>query len=406
LIRLDFNLVGGLADQAIVSLGNFALTVLLARALPAAQYGEFSVALSFILFFNTLHQALVIYPLSVRGASASAEAFPPLAGAALLLTPLCALAFLPGLGAGLVSVARLDLLGPAFLALLAWQWQEVVRRGLLARRRFAAAIAIDLVRYFGTAGAVLGLAHDLTPGWVFLLIAALSLAAILPFLPDGWRAARPAARHLGAELAGHWRLAAPVLGASLLTALSVQWFLWLLAWQGRPDHAAALVALANIVSIANPLILGIENILVPEIARLRDRLDTAALVRLAARRGLACAALIAPFFLAILLFPEQAARLFYGAATPYAGQPGCLRILVAAYVTTLAAAVVGAALRGLQASGAVFRMQLYPALLGLTLGSWLTWRFGVPGACLAALLAGLVRTGAGLRFLLRFGEAR
>jgi O-antigen/teichoic acid export membrane protein len=207
-------------------------------------------------------------------------------------------------------------------------------------------------------------------------------------------------------MAGHWRLAGPVLGASLLTALSVQWFLWLLAWQGRPDHAAALVALANIVSIANPLILGIDIVLVPEIARLRGQLETPALLRLAAKRGAACAALIAPFFLAILLFPGQVTRLFYGADTPYAGEPTCLRILVAAYVTTLVAAVVGAALRGLQASGAIFRMQLYPALLGVTLGSWLTWRFGVQGACLAALLAGLVRIGAGLRFLLRLGEVR
>jgi O-antigen/teichoic acid export membrane protein len=403
--RLDFGLIGGLADQAIVSLGNFALTVLLARALPAADYGVLSVALSFILFFNTLHQALVIYPLSVRGAAASARDFPALAGVALLATPLCALAFLPGLGAGLGSLARGDLLPWAFLALLAWQWQEVVRRGLLARGRYRAAIAIDAVRYFGTAGAVSLLSPHITAGDVLLLIALLSLLAVLPFLRESWRAAKPAAHVLPAELAGQWRLAAPVLGASLLTALSVQWFLWLLAWQGRPDRAAELVALANIVSVANPLILGVENILVPEVARLRDRLDFPALLGLVARRGLVCTLLIAPIFLAILLFPDQAARLFYGAATPYAGRTGSLRILVAAYVATLAATVVGAALRGLRASGAVLRMQLYPAVLGLTLGTWLTWYYGVPGACLAALLAGILRAGAGLHFLLRLREA-
>ena len=402
--RVNFGLIGGLADQAIVSLGNFALTVLLARTLPAAAYGDFSVALSFILFFNTLHQALVIYPLSVRGAAAPAAEFPPLSGVALLLTPVFALAFLPALGAGLFSVARADWLPVAFLALLAWQWQEVVRRGLLARGRFALAILIDIVRYFGTAGAVLALPH-ITCAKVFLLIAANSLIAILPFLPGGWRSAMPAARKVGAELAGHWRMAAPVLGASLLTALSVQWFLWLLAWQGKSDGAAELVALANIVAIANPLILGIENILVPEVARLREGLDFSALLRLVAKRGLLCAALITPFFLLILLFPERAARLFYGAATPYADQAGSLRILVAAYVTTLAAAIFGSVLRGYRASGAVFRMQLYPALIGLTLGSWLTWTYGVPGACLAALLAGAVRAGAGLRFLLALREA-
>jgi len=118
--RVNWALIGGVADQGIVSLGNFALTVILARGLPAAGYGLFSVALSFILFFNTLHQALITYPLCVRSAGATPAETPRLLAVAVLLTPLAALVCAPALAGGLASVGHPGLAPLAFAALLAW----------------------------------------------------------------------------------------------------------------------------------------------------------------------------------------------------------------------------------------------------------------------------------------------
>ncbi len=399
--RVNWALIGGVADQGIVSLGNFALTVILARGLPAAGYGLFSVALSFILFFNTLHQALITYPLCVRSAGAAPTETPRLMAVAVLLTPLAALICAPVLAGGLASVGHLGLAPLAFAALLAWQLQDVVRRSALARANYRAAIVTDLIRYIGPAAALLALSGHLGIEGAFLLIAAASLAGLLPFLGALARGIGPALRGLRAEMILHWRLAAPVLGANLLAALSVQWFLWLLAWRDDPGGTALLVALTNIVAIANPVIFGVENVLMPEVARQQPYLTFAGLLRLIGQRAALCGALIAPLFLLILAFPERAVRLFYGAATPYADHAADLRLLVAAYVCILAGFIFGAVLRGYRASGAVFRMQLYPALLGLTLGSWLTWQHGVTGACLSALLAGLVRAAVGFHSVLR-----
>ncbi len=399
--RLELGLAGGLADQAVVSFGNFALNVTLARALSAADYGALSVSLSFILFFNTLHQALVTYPLSVHGATAGQARYRYLVAVAAILTPACALIFVPALGAGLFSVARLDLLPLAIFALLSWQLQEVFRRGLLARARYPVAIAVDLIRYVGTFLAALALVPHLTIAGVFLLIGTISLLAILPAAPLTWGSLASALRNVRTEIAGHWRMAAPVLGANMLAALSVQWFLWLLAWHQDTGGAAALVALANVVAISSPIMFGMENILVPEVARGQDRLTFSDLLHLVRRRGLLCGALIAPFFLLILAFPEGAVRIFYGRATPYAAYPEALRILVLAYSSYLGAYIFGAVLRGYRASGAVFKMQLYPALFGLTIGSWLTWRYGLSGACIASLSAGLLRAGVGFHGMLR-----
>src|SRR5262245_22544082 len=56
--------VWALADQGIVSLGNCATNVLLARSLAVAEFGVFALLLEAMLFLNSLQAALVIYPLS------------------------------------------------------------------------------------------------------------------------------------------------------------------------------------------------------------------------------------------------------------------------------------------------------------------------------------------------------
>lgn len=406
--RIEFGgmkmLRAGLADQGIVSLGNFALSVSLARVLPVGDYGIYSVAMSFLLFFNTLHQAFIIYPLSVHTAGTPVRRYEHLLRVAVLLTLPCALPFLLVLGAGLWSIGRLPLLPVAFLALLAWQIQEVFRRSFIARGRHGSAILIDSVRYLGPLIVVLALTSTIRVSNVFLAIALLSIVSVLPLIPSLWRSRDVALRSIPRELADHWRLAMPVLGANLLLVFTTQWFLWLLAWRHTPDASASLVALTNVVAIASPVMLGAENILVPEIARTRGQLTFASLMRMVGRHSLFCVALVAPFFFAIALFPGQILRLIYGAASPYAAHTGALEMLAGVYACFLLSYILGATLRGYRAGAAVFTMQLYPAILGITLGSWLTLRFGLDGAALASLLAGLLRVGMGCFHVLRLRE--
>ena len=78
--------VWALADQGIVSLGNCATNVMLARSLAVAEFGIFALLLEAMLFLNSLQAALVIYPLSVRGAILDREGLRRLAGSCLMLT--------------------------------------------------------------------------------------------------------------------------------------------------------------------------------------------------------------------------------------------------------------------------------------------------------------------------------
>ena len=199
-------------------------------------------------------------------------------------------------------------------------------------------------------------------------------------------------------------MASPVLGANLLAAFSTQWCLWLLAWGHDLGSSAVLVALANIVGFASPVMYGLENILVPEIARQRDGLTFSALMALVWRRGLAGGLLLSPFFLIVMIWPAPVLHLFYGAHKSYVQFTFALQMLAAAYFAYVAATILSATLRGYRASAAVLKMQLYPALMGVTLGSWLTLRFGVSGACFAALIAGTMRVAIGCYHVARLRD--
>src|ERR1700744_46441 len=229
---LRSNLTAGLADQAMVSFGNFALSVSLARALPVTEYGIYSVTLSFLLFFNTLHQAFVIYPLSVGLVAAPASEHTHLLQTAMLLSALGAVVLVPVLGAALLGMSRFILVPIAFLALLTWQIQEVFRRDFLARNRAGPAILLDAARYLGPLALVLSAGASITIAGVFLCIAATSAIAIAPLQPKLWRGPVVNPTAMRRELIHHWRMAGPVVGANLLFSLATQWFLWMLAWSG------------------------------------------------------------------------------------------------------------------------------------------------------------------------------
>lgn len=396
-----------LIDQAIVSAGGFGLNVLLARGFSENNYGVFTLILSFVLFLNTLHQAFVTFPLSVQSAADRSSRLGYFLTVAAMLTFLEAYLFFPVVGGVALSVKRLALVPGACLFMIAWQLQEVWRRGLIARSRYLAVIGNDVVRYILPLATLVLIAQLdlLSLRATFLLLAVVSLVACLPMLrtlPVEYRDAR---RNLKREVQAHWRLASPVLGANLLAAFSTQWFLWVLAWGHNLESSATLVALANIVGFSSPVMFGLENILVPEIARQRDTLSFPDLMALVWRRGIVGGLLVAPFFLIVLIWPGPVLRLFYGADKDYAQFAAALQILAGAYITYLAGYILSATLRGCRSSTAVFKMQLYPALLGLSLGSWLTLRYGVSGACLAALIAGSVRVGIGCYHVSRLREA-
>jgi O-antigen/teichoic acid export membrane protein len=181
----------------------------------------------------------------------------------------------------------------------------------------------------------------------------------------------------------------------------VTFFLWLLVLKDGLVAGAAFQALLNIAAIARPVAVGIENILVPEIARRKGTMSFHELASILWHCAWASGALIVPVFAVILLAPQWTLGLFYGSDAPYTRFPGELRILIWVYVTYPIAAIFSATLKAYGASEGLMKMQLYPALTAVILGPFLILRMGLLGACLTWLATGLVCTLFGLLYVAR-----
>ena len=73
------------ADQLLTSGSNFALSIILARALPAAEYGAFAVAFAIFLLVANLYQGALLTPSTLLGTTLFADRQGEYAGALVRL---------------------------------------------------------------------------------------------------------------------------------------------------------------------------------------------------------------------------------------------------------------------------------------------------------------------------------
>ncbi|MDB5295185.1 MAG: hypothetical protein JWO31_1168, partial [Phycisphaerales bacterium] len=102
--------IWALADQAVCSLGNFLTGVLLARSLDRQAFGAFSLVFGVLLFLNSLHGAVVTYPLTLEGAAAGPDRFRRLVRRGLAFTLAVAPALALVVAAATFRIERLSLL--------------------------------------------------------------------------------------------------------------------------------------------------------------------------------------------------------------------------------------------------------------------------------------------------------
>ena len=73
-------------DQAVVSLGTFLTNIILARNLPATDYGIYTLLWVTALFLNRVHSSLVTQPLSIQAGAVAASEMPGYVAGSIQLT--------------------------------------------------------------------------------------------------------------------------------------------------------------------------------------------------------------------------------------------------------------------------------------------------------------------------------
>lgn len=368
-------------------MGNFLTAVILARTLSATQFGAFSLLFLALFSINTLHQSLVIYPLTLAVAQDSEAGGRQSTGRAIAHTGILWLPWLLILSAVLLALHRLDVMAGMTVAMLAWQLQEVARRALLASARARAAILPDVISYIGQAAILIALRPH-TLNQVFLCIAATSAAAL------AWQlvVCRPAFTGIfhPEHTAQAWRLGKYSLAANILTMAMLQFPGWLLRSLGGLAVVGAYQALANLMGIANPIIFSMSNMLIPSIAR-ASRTGPQQARRVMVRYGLRFGYFLLPCFLVLALFPHIVMTLAYGSHSPYLGLAPLLRIIAFTFAVQYFATIVGAYEGGMSRPRSYMYSQVAGLILLITLGSLLMRLYGVTGAAYAGLIAASAR---------------
>jgi O-antigen/teichoic acid export membrane protein len=392
-----------IADQAIVSAGNFITNIVLANALLPTDYGLFGLLLGTILFLNSLQAALVTYPLSVKGATIDTARVRPFTAICLILTLLCALPLAVSAGlAGAVFGKTASIACWAAVALILWQSQETLRRILNARLRFRDSIWGDSVRYLGQAVIVLMLAWSGTLS-IEMAFASIALASVLGGLYQAWQVgmARPQWQDVRAFGREFWNLGRWMLAANLTFLVSTLTVEYGLAYRWGMDAMGKFQALSNIVKLSHPLLFGIGAVVTPVAARAFSDGGTRLARSVSGKFALQGLALLLPFYALLLVFPTLTLRLFYPTMGLYHGLENELRVYVLWYLVLYAASVLGAYLAGLERARHHFQAQLVHALGAATIAVPLTWFTGLTGMLIGGTIAKLILCFAILHYIRR-----
>jgi O-antigen/teichoic acid export membrane protein len=388
-----------LADQGVVSLGNFLTNILLARSLPVAHYGVFALFLDAILFLNSLQAALLIYPLTVRCASMDDQKLRRTAGASVILTLLLALPLGTALaiygsviGAGSVVIW-------AVLGQTLWQCQETLRRTMLARRNYRRALLGDSISYLGqvTIIALLVMHQQADVSRAFMamaitsLIAALVQGVQLEVRPVGFDVLLRTGRNFW--LAGRW-----VMVASLTNLVTTVCCSYTLARSHGDAAMGQYAAISNLLRIANPLFITLATLIVPAITLVAPNDQGPSTLRAAWRAGwhygLRGAALLVPYWSILLIIPLHAIRLLYPHRGEFDSLSNDLRLFVGVSITTLLNAVLISIFNGLRRNRRALIAQAGGVVACAALTLPLTFHFGLRGLLIGTLISNLTVAGA------------
>jgi Na+-driven multidrug efflux pump len=279
---------------------------------------------------------------------------------------------------------------------LCWQAQETSRRCLLADFRYRAAVPGDGIAYVGQALliALLAWLGDITlPATLYMMsatfgIGALAHASKLRYAWPDLAEARLLAREYVSV--GKWSL----VNYQLVLA-RVQLLPWVLAALIGTAATASLQAGLNIANMMNPIIFGIGNA-IPQVAAHAHRTGGVIGASRAAYGyvlfGLSPILVVSA---AAVLMPELLLRTVYGPSSPYLAAAMGLQLLAVAGVLDYIAEMISKTLLGVQAGWLASVVNVVAVGAAAVLAFALIGPLGVFGACLALLIANLVRaTGA------------
>jgi O-antigen/teichoic acid export membrane protein len=379
-------------DQALVSGANFALSVLYARWLSPDQYGLFAILLAMLLVAAGFHNALILEPMSVLGATQDKDS--PYLSSLVVLHAIVAMAL------GLVIASN----GVFFLTRNARIGRGLVVMGIslplilsywLLRRMFylsgdARRAAIVSLVYAISLGASLLIPRRLlspATGLASMALASLVASAV------AWKTIKPkwCPEAVSQLLHSHWVYGKWVVGIAMLYWLTGPFFAPILGYYGGLASAANLRVADNLLAPLTQVIAALSLLSLPQLSTGVARSGVPFLRGMTARLSLLGFGLSGLYSLGVISGSALLFRLLYRTNAYNNAQLLLPLLCAAAIVRSLTDLGVAQSLRAAARPDAAFWAAATAALVTVTAGVPLVRSNGAIGAAAAMLLAGVAQ---------------
>jgi O-antigen/teichoic acid export membrane protein len=386
-----------LADQAVASATNFLTGVILARSSSKEELGLYMLGFSLILLMTDFQTSLITTPYMVYAPRLKGRAHALYTGSTLIHQLVFCLITMFGVAAGAFFVSRG--LGPRGLAPVLWSLvivielimlREHARRVSFARLQLMTAFLFDTSIAVGQIAGLLLLAHfhllsASRAFWIFGSVCGLAVLAWLWLDRDFYD---PRLSHSLADLKKNWIFGKWVFASGLVWAVSMNLYPWFLAAFHGTASTGVWAACLGVVSVGNPALLGIQNLVGPKISHRYAEAGPKALRRLVLKITAVTALPVSLLCLALIFWGGRLTTLLYG--RQYAGNGLVVAILALNFFVNAVAFSFSRALFAIERADLDFLVNFAALFMMVALGFWLVRAFGPVGAALGMLAANFV----------------
>jgi O-antigen/teichoic acid export membrane protein len=386
-------------DQGLVSGSNFLMGVLLARLLPPDQFGAYALAFSCFLLISMLHQALLLEPQKVFGASVYLDSARVYLGTllwfhatigfvTLSILSLCAWishqfgksVTLPG------ALAGAALASPCIL--LFWLLRGAVYVDHAPERAVKASLSYAIFILLGLA--VICPSGLLSPFSAFCVMGCGALIASAGLLIRLRPLLRPGGDHHVLERAArqHWKYGCWALGTYLITWINGDIYYPLVSLFGGVAAAGALKALINLGLPVAQVCTGLSQLLLPYVARKYAHDGGSAMGGLALRITFLFSSAAGAYWAVIMLLKVSVFNLLYGGKYIEVSYLLPWVALISIFANALSGPAT--ALRAMQLSQSVFIASCAACVISITVGIPAVRSLGVGGVMPGMVLATFV----------------
>ena len=404
-----------LADQAVASATNFATGIIIARACTKEELGLYMLGCSLIFLMTDFQTSLITTPYMVYAPRLKGRAHALYTGSTLIHQLAFCLITMLGVACGAFAVT--SGIGPRGLGPVLWalcvvialiMLREHARRVSFARLRLKTAFLFDASIAVGQISGLLVLAHFglLSASHSFWMIGSVCGIAVLAWLWSDREFYHPRLSESRADLKKNWVFGKWVFASGLVWAVAMNLYPWFLAYFHGTASAGVWATCVGVVSVGNPVLMGIQNFVGPKIAHVYAAAGPKALRRMVLKITAAIFLPVSLLCLVLIFWGGRLIVLLYG--RQYAGNNLVVAILALNVLVYAAAFVFSRALMAIERADLDFLANSAALLVMVVLGFWLVRSFGTLGAAIgffaANIITSAVRAGIFLSLPARISE--